>query len=308
MRHVLRTHHLDLGDVRAGFPGTNPVFLVGGRVVKFFAPYHEGARSHAIERDLGHLLGGSTLPVPRLEAQGELFPDGEGWPWPYLVTRAVPGVAYREVDPRLEHAARKEVARFAGRILRRLHEVPPASPVLKHSADEFPRFLRQRSLVCGEEHLRRQVLPRHLVRQIPGYLPAPRELVGRQGLRLLHGDLNGDHVLLEQHGDRWRPTGVIDFGDARMGEPLYELAAVHLGLFASDKRLLGAFLEAYGADAELLHDLPRRAMALALVHSFDVLGPVFRTFPELALTATLEGVARRLFDLDTPGLRGELAA
>lgn len=308
MRHVLRTHHLEPGEVRAGLPGTNPVFLVSGHVVKFFAPYHEGARSHALERDLGHLLGSSLLPVPRLAAQGELFPEGDGWPWPYLVTRAVPGVAYRQVDARLEHDARKEVAAFAGRVLRRLHEMPPASPVLQHSADEFPEFLRQRSVLCGEEHLRRQSLPVHLIRQLRDYLPAPRDLVGRQGLRLLHGDLNGDHVLLEQQGERWRPSGVIDFGDARMGEPLYELAAVHLGLFTCDKRLLKAFLDAYGADAELLHDLPRRAMALALMHSLDVLGPVFRTFPGLALTGSLQGLARRLFDLQAPGPRGELAA
>lgn len=308
MRHVLRAHHLDPGEIRAGGPGNNPVFLVGGRIVKFFAPYQEGARSHAIERDLGHLLGRSLLPVPRLEAQGELFPDGEGWPWPYLVTRAVPGVAYREVDGRLEHEARREVAWFAGRILRRLHELPAATPVLKHTADEFPEFLRRRSILCGEEHLRREALPLHLVRQIPTWLPTPRELVGRQGLRLLHGDLNADHVLVEQQGERWQPSGVVDFGDARMGEPLYELAAVHLDLFACDKRLLRAFLEAYGADAELLSDLPRRAMAMALVHPTDVLGPVFHAFPELALTATLDSVGRRLFDLDTPGLRGEVAA
>lgn len=310
--YVLRAcllHRLEVGDLRTATSGANPAFLVGERhVVKFFSPYGEGARTHAVERDVGDLLRGSLLPVPRLEAQGELFPDGREWPWPYLVNRALPGSPLRDVADRLEHGALMGVARFAGRILRRLHDTPPASPVLRHSADEFPEFLRRRALVCGEEHLRHGALPPHLARQLPSFLPPPSELLTSGGLRLLHGSLDRRHLLVEEQGSMWTPVGLVGFGEARLGDPLYDLGPLHLGLFGGDKRLLAEFLRAYEAGAELTRDFARRATALALMHPAGGLGPLFEEFPALALTGSLEALARRLFDLDAPGLRGERAS
>ena len=50
------------------------------------------------------------------------------------------------------------------------------------------------------------------------------------------------------------------------GDLLYELAALHLDLFAGDPRLLAAFLDAYGLPAAQRADLPRKALATALLH------------------------------------------
>ncbi len=48
-------------------------------------------------------------------------------------------------------------------------------------------------------------------------------------------------------GERWQTWALVDFSDARVGDLLYELVALHIDLFQLDTRLLRAFLEAYGS-------------------------------------------------------------
>ena len=93
----------------------------------------------------------------------------------------------------------------------------------------------------------------------------------------------------------WTTSGVIDFGDAMLGDLYYELAALHLDLFAGDKRLLTDFLEAYGLTPET--DFPYRAMITALMHQFDVFGSLFAYQPSLAEVKTLEELAACLWDV-----------
>ena len=56
----------------------------------------------------------------------------------------------------------------------------------------------------------------------------------------------------------WTSLAIIDFGDARIGDIYTELNALHLDLFARDKRLLSAFLDAYGMDPWLAEDFARK--------------------------------------------------
>lgn len=64
----------------------------------------------------------------------------------------------------------------------------------------------------------------------------------------------------------------IDWGDAMVTDPYYELAALHLGTFHADKDLLRVFLDAYGWPVDA--HFARRAMQTALMHRFDVLSDV----------------------------------
>src|SRR2546421_9547152 len=97
---VCRRHDLTpVTRVRAGLPGTHPVFLVEERwVVKFFADLFGGEESFAIEREITDLLAGVPgFPAPRLVAEGDLFPSQSGWRWPYLVFSRLPGTSLGEV-------------------------------------------------------------------------------------------------------------------------------------------------------------------------------------------------------------------
>ena len=45
--------------------------------------------------------------------------------------------------------------------------------------------------------------------------------------------------------DFWIPLSVIDFGDAKVGDPLWDLVPLHISCFRADKRLLRKFCQTY---------------------------------------------------------------
>lgn len=285
-------------DLRAGLPGSHPVFLLGDRfVVKFFADRFGGATSFPVERELLPLLRAHDLPTPALLAYGALFPEDEGWPWPYLITTRLQGVSLGEVRDRVAPPNRVELARYVGALVHRLHALPlDGLTALRPSWSAYTQFLVVRRAACAADHERWGSLPKHLLAQLDDYLPPVEAMIDRGDRpRLLHADLNEDHLLISYEGGRWRPTGVIDFGDARAGDPAYELPALHLGLFHADKRLLRAFLEAYGWTAHD-PDLVRRAMACTLLFEFDVLGGLFAEYPAARTLPSLDALARVLWD------------
>jgi len=100
---------------------------------------------------------------------------------------------------------------------------------------------------------------------------------------------------LAQEDGHWRPTGIIDFGDAWVGDRFYELVALHFSLFQADKRLLQAFLSAYGFDTALRERFAERAMVASLLFEFNSLGEFVADHPELMQTATLDELAARLW-------------
>jgi aminoglycoside/choline kinase family phosphotransferase len=89
---------------------------------------------------------------------------------------------------------------------------------------------------------------------------------------------------------------VIDFGDAMLGNIFYELSALHLDLFACDKSLLKAFLQAYGLPPD--RDFVRKAMVTSLLHQFDVYGHLFAWKPSLQKSSTLDEFAERLWNIN----------
>ena len=105
---------------------------------------------------------------------------------------------------------------------------------------------------------------------------------------LIHADLTRDHLLGRVVDGRWQSLALIDFGDAMTGDLLYELSALHLDMFRGEKRLLRAFLDAYGMTEEARAALPHQALATSLLHQFndfEALEPgrlAARTLEELA--------------------------
>jgi aminoglycoside phosphotransferase (APT) family kinase protein len=82
--------------------------------------------------------------------------------------------------------------------------------------------------------------------------------------RLLHGDLEGGHIFVTP--DR-RYQGLIDFSQAQIGDPLWDLARVRLW---DGDAALDAFLDGYGHDAVTTDDravlLPLYLLAFVVPH------------------------------------------
>jgi aminoglycoside phosphotransferase (APT) family kinase protein len=303
VHEVWRRHGLPGGDEIRPCPGTNAVFFVDGRfAVKFFSSFAGTIESFLAERDVYSLAGrpGTDLPVPTLIADGRLV--AEGWPWPYIVTNILAGTPFDEVRPETRFEDRLAQADFLGRTLRSLHDVRVNGCVhLQPSWDWFLAFLARQRTICVANHLEWGMLPDHLQAQIAGYLPDREALCDITAPpRLLHADVVSRHVLGTFENGRWQATSLIDFGDARVGDPLYDLAAVHIGVFRCDKRLLRAFLASYGWPSSRGERFVRRCMSYTLLHEFYIERPTFPGLPPR--TASLDELASLVWDVDAPGL------
>ncbi len=294
-------HGLLCTAIRAGLPGTNAVFLVDQRyAIKLYPDLFGGAFSFPAERKCYELIAQSDgILAPQLIASGQLFDRDGGWHWPYVITSMLPGQSLGEMQD-VGFEDRLALATWLGALLRHIHALPidDNSP-LRADWDAYTAFISTQRANVVELQIARNLLPEHLCLQLNQYLLPVEVLINHSNTpKLLHGDLNRDHVLGEWAGGHWQPTGVIDFGDARVGDPAYDLVALHIGLFDADKRLLQAFLRAYG-EPTLAAALPQRAMALTLLHEFSILG---KLKPVLQTVATLSELADLLWNLETPGV------
>jgi hygromycin-B 7''-O-kinase len=288
-------------NIRAGSPGTHPVFIVDERyVIKLYTHLFNSATSAYAEIDVYNLLGHTPpIPVPVLLAHGTLFGQGERWAWPYIVMEALPGMSLSEAGERVTYGDKLALAGYLGSVVRTLHRLPLTNAsYLQGSWDAFIRFLAAQRAACVEQHTRWQTMPEHLIAQITTYVPPPETLTDHMAMpSLLHADLNADHVLGYVEDDGWHTTGIIDFGDAKVGDPLFELVTLHIGLFGCDKRLLQAFLRHYGFHEQLPERFVLRAMSYTLLFEFNVLRSVFDLLPAAHTVATLGELAALLWDL-----------
>jgi len=290
--------------VRAGLAGTFPTFIIDDRfVIKFFGRLFEGEEAFAVERAVGRLLASEPgIPAPPVLCSGQLWPSSSGWLWPYLVYAFVPGVSIGEVYDKVGLEERSEIARNVGRITRLFHAlVPVEQDVFEWTWDAYLDLLRSQRAHCQRAHREWGTLPTHLLDSLDGFILAPEAILDADApVHLIHADLTADHLLGEMRGGRWVTTGIIDFGDAMVGNLAYELVALHLDLFGCDKRLLEVYLDAYGINAAFREALPRVAMSVTLLHRFDVLAGLP---PEwIHDIPTLDDFAALLWDLDAPGL------
>ena len=240
----------------SGFEGTYPTLLGDRLVVKLFGWFPgwrksfetEVAANRAVEQVDG-------LSAPRVLAAGSLFPGADD-DWPFLVSQRLRGQAWREVD--LATRTAEAIAHDLGGQIRRLHDHPTGSLQLAR-AD----WLADHGREAHDRHRAWHSLPDRLIDEIPAYLRGYRP----ERRCLVHGDLTEDHLFVAGS----TLIGIIDWGDAMVTDPCYDLGALHLGAFAGDRRLLGQFLDGYGwSRAEGFAD---QALRVALMHEFDLLAP-----------------------------------
>lgn len=274
---ALARHSLPARQPRAGAGGTFPTFLVGTYVVKLFPDLLFGPTCHAAEVDVHRLLlAHPEIPAARLIADGALFTHG--WPWPYLITTRLAGSAWRRTAPRC--AEQPRVAREIGRAIRQAHDLPaPGGPLWERD------WLASLRTSCVDRHRRWGTLPDHLVHQIDSFLAPPSPL-----RRVIHADLHDDHVFVS----RGHLVGIIDWSDALLADPYYELPALHLHTFRARRPLLEAFPDAYGWQVGA--DFAGRAMTMTLLHEFNPLGRA-QQYMDIAAATTLEALAESLWRL-----------
>ncbi len=257
---VCARHGLDADPLEAFLPtGTHVTFAAGrAHVVKLFARFWPS--DFAVESACAGSVRGLGLDVPEIVAAGEL----EGWP--YLVFRRLAGVRLDRAWPGLDARDRETLAEELGAFAAKLHALP------LRGLDALPRdwegFVRERRERCVERHRAHGAGDAWLA-ALPGFLAGA--LGPTPGARrvLLHADLCDDNLLVRRDSGRARLGAVLDFADARIGDPEYEFAGPSLFLASPDGTLQCALLRAYGfADSALDEVLARRLAAWLLLHRY----------------------------------------
>ena len=309
VRAICQRHGIANSDskiVAADLAGTNPVFIIETQgeikrcVVKIYETrLFDGARSCEMERAVyGLITQHPQIAAPALLAHGDLFGDGT---WPYNIMSFIAGHSLSHVAEQLSPQEQLNIATFLGQYLRALHSLP-ISPALLHAREPFRDFLHEQYATCERRQREWHAVSPHLLDTLNTYLFNEAEwdtALLEPTPRLIHADLNADHILGQMHEVestlRWQPTGLIDFGDARVGDRLYELVPLHLGLFHGDKTLLRAFMATYGPDEDLQRDFVRRAMNFTLLFQFNALGWV----AEAQSAASWPALAAHIWDYES---------
>lgn len=107
-------------------------------------------------------------------------------------------------------------------------------------------------------------------------------------------------------------TGIIDWGDALLGSPFFDLAVIHIDQFYGDKVLLQKFLEGYAAAAHKdgvksifeSEDFVYRSMVNLLLFPYNQFlnkkkqTGIFCEFPDLWHAENFDIIAEALFKID----------
>jgi hygromycin-B 7''-O-kinase len=293
VERVCRRHDLSCRSIRPGLAGTFPTFIVDEHVVvKFFGQSFKGMRNWQVEKEAAQLMESNPeIPTAHVLASGR--PE-HATGWRYLVFDYLPGISLGEVYQEVSRTDKLALARWLGASLPQIHTV-------KVSAKTALPRLTQRMLNAWAARRRGEGWPGwppHLACQVDNYLAAGGEAMTGLPLHFIHADLTRDHLIGSWKKRTWRVLGIIDFGDAMLGNLYYELAVLHLDLFACDRHMLAAFLQAYPLAAEERRGFIRKVMSVTLMHQFDLIAPLFARKPELRRVSSLETLADRLWNVD----------
>ena len=223
VRELIRRHALEVAAERLallphpGWGGDSDAWLIDDRWIFRFPRTPEVARSLAVEcRLLPRLAPRLALAIPRfvhVARDTADQPSFVGYP-------AIPGEPLRRET--LDVAGPEVAARLAeqlGAFLTALHEFPLAEAIACGlSSPEDPRIAMERRF----DRVRAIAFPvlepderRRLTARFEAYLADSRHFL--YAPTLCHGDLGGDHLLYDAGSSAL--TGVIDFGDACVGDP-----------------------------------------------------------------------------------------
>ena len=273
--------------------GTHIVYFVSdSHVIKVFSPHFPGdiVAERLVTRRLEGRLGVGS---PAVVAEGEW--NG----WPYLVLTRVPGRPADALWPELNREERLTVVREVGGFIRTVRGVRTVG--LEAIALDWPDLVREQleSAPQRDAPTGIAVSPEALRSLLDA---APRDALECDEPVLLLADITDEHVLVRREGGATRVTGLVDFGDAFLGHPDYELVAPGLTLARGDPELLRALLSSAGYDVDKsARELRLRLMVQTLIHRYATLRDVVRVVPGAGGAKNIMELSRRLWPVDMDG-------
>jgi len=279
---ICARHGLPRDQCLRGPDGTHIVYLVGSTaVIKLFVPLFES--DFLSERVVAQAMDGELdVATPAVVAEGEI--GG----WRYLILTRVQGRPVEGVWSELSTDDRKQVIREVGEFIGSVRGMSLAG--LEPLALDWDAFVRAR-VVAREQEL--SAVRAGLAQGISSYVdssPLSRKRAFRSVLLL--SDVTREHVMVDRVDGTWRLVGYVDFGDAMIGPPEYELVAPGVEIVRGDRGFLRELLVASGySEDQLDAELQHRLMTCTLLHRYLTLADLMELIPGAKAATSVDELA-----------------
>jgi hygromycin-B 7''-O-kinase len=284
LEHIRACHALPNSTWQRSPLGRNIVFICGTVVVKLSPPFwrHEVPREAAALQWVQNQL---PIRTPELLSVGEL--DS----WGYLVQTKLPGELLKAIWPTLRLHEKHASARQHGRLMAALHALP-IQQVPAQLAFDWPIMLTEQAAECIVA-MQRAGVQETLVADIASYLEQLHPVLAADtDLRLLHGDFDAINLLVERPDRHWRITGLVDWGDVKLGPSAHEFISPRVHMYREELNLLHSWYEGYELTAE--QRTPNREhnlMVRAMLYYADEFASILGSAPEASQCQSWSEVA-----------------
>jgi hygromycin-B 7''-O-kinase len=141
-----------------------------------------------------------------------------------------------------------------------------------------------------------------LVAQVEPYLAATPWAADKGAHVLVHGDLTHLNFLVAQCDDMWRITGLIDWGDAKIGSPTHEFISPGVHMYKGDKAALLQWYQGYQwqIDEERTADYQQVVMARTMLYYADSFSHLIQTVQGAAFCSDWSTMASAFFQMHVP--------
>jgi hygromycin-B 7''-O-kinase len=265
MSSIASAHAPERADLRAVETGSNLIALLGDDlVIKLFPPFL-AYQFESERRALRVLNGRLRTPTPAIVAESAIDD------WPYLVITRLEGVALGAIWSEIAEEERRSILHAIGALIAEVQALPLG--VMTELEPRWSEFIEQQARHCRERH-QRLGLATHLLADIERYLAKTASVLPERSTPvILTGEYTPDNVMVVKRDGAWRISGLIDFGDARVGFGEYDLLGPGTFLAAGNPERLQRLLDGYGYGREQrTPDLSRRLMRMLLLHRHSDLG------------------------------------
>ena len=284
---IMAEHQLVSSSWTRAALGRNIVFVSPTAVIKLGPPIWRGEMQREATA-LSAIVGRLPVATPALLAVGQL--DG----WDYLVQTPLPGTNLRTVWTELDAATRAALAYQHGTLMAALHALP-TQDLPAHLAFDWQAMLAAQRAECVSE-MQRAGVADALVQQIEPYLDAtPWD---NEPPMLLHGDLTHLNMLVTEQAGSWRISGLIDWGDVKIGARMHELISPGVHMYQGDAASLRAWYRGYGwaQHATAARD-QHQIMTRAMLYYADDFARLIQTVPGAAQCQDWHAMAAAFWQL-----------